>query len=47
MPWTVKWRREVIEVVLSPAEVTDHVVVERVCPLLRSDVCQPWGSKTE
>ena len=35
MPWTVKWRREVIEVVLSPAEVTDHVVVERVCPLCK------------
>ena len=37
---TVKRRREVIEVVLSPAEVREHVVVERVCPLC-SKRCVP------
>ncbi len=37
---TVKRRREVIEIVLSPAEVTEHIVVERVCPLC-SKRCVP------
>ena len=42
---TVKRRREVIEIVLMPAEVTEHVVVERVCPLCTKRCVPKLGVK--
>ena len=42
---TVGRRREVIEVVLSPAEVTEHVVVERVCPFCAKRCVSKLGVK--
>ena len=42
---TVGRRREVIEVVLSPAEVTERVVVERVCPFCAKRCVSKLGVK--
>lgn len=41
---SVKRHREVIELVVSPVEVTDHLLVERVCPQCEKAVTPTLGS---
>lgn len=41
---SVKRHREVIELVVSPVEVTDHLLVERVCPQCERAVTPTLGS---
>jgi hypothetical protein len=43
---TAKHQREIIEITLPPAVVTDHVLLERVCPLCGTTCVLTWTRVT-